>query len=76
MQIDQKAIRRLLSMNDEKLTALMTQIAQEAGIDPGSFGIRPGDIQSIRRVLGSATEEDIEKMNLAYAAYQQSKRRR
>lgn len=76
MQIDKKAIRRLLSMNDEQLTALMTQIAQEAGIDPGSFGIRPDDIQSIRRVLGNATEQDIQKMNLAYAEYKQNKRRR
>ena len=76
MQIDQKAIRRLLSMNDEQLTAFMTQIAQEAGIDPGSFGIQPGDIQSIRRVLGNATEQDIQKMNLAYAEYKQNKRRR
>ena len=76
MQIDQKAIRRLLSMNDEQLVAFMSQIAQEAGIDPGSFGIQPGDIQSIRRVLGGATEEDIQKMNLAYNEYKQNKRRR
>ena len=76
MQIDQKTIRRLLSMNDEQLIAFMTQVAQEAGIDPGSFGIQPGDIQSIRRVLGNATEKDIEKMNLAYTEYKQSKRHR
>ncbi len=76
MQIDQRAIRRLLSMSDEQLTAFMTQIAQEAGIDPGSFGIRPGDIQSIRQALGGATEEDIRKMNLAYTEYKQNKRRR
>ncbi len=76
MQIDQKAIRRLLSMNDEQLTAFISQIAQEAGIDPGSFGIHSSDIQSIRRVLSGATEEDIRKMNLAYTEYKQSKHHR
>ena len=76
MQIDQKTIRRMLSMSDEQLASLMTQIAQESGIRPEEFGIRPGDMQSIRQALGNASEDDIQKMNQLYDNYRRSRRRR
>ena len=75
MQIDQKTIRRMLSMSDEQLAALMTQIARESGMNPADFGIRPGDIQSIRNALGNANEEDLKKMNLLYDDYRRNRHR-
>lgn len=71
MQIDQKTLGRLLSMNDEKLAQLIRKIAEESGISPEALGARPDDIASIRAALGSATEEDLKRLNALYAAYRQ-----
>ena len=37
MQIDRNALNRILGMNDEQLSALITQIAKETGIDPAAI---------------------------------------
>ncbi len=73
MQIDQKALRRLLSMNDEQLEKVVQSIAQEAGIDPSALGINPESIQSIRQALGSADEQQLTQLNDIYQAYRQNK---
>ena len=74
MQIDQKTIRRLLAMNDEKLLTLFGQIAQESGIPAESIGITPGDIRSIRSALSGATDADLEQMNRMYEEYPKNNR--
>lgn len=74
MQIDQKTLKLLLAMNDEQLSALLEKIAKESGITPEAFGAQSSDLQKIRQALGSATEEDIQKMNAIYAAYRQKRR--
>ncbi len=76
MQIDQKTLQRLLTMNDEKLAAMIDRIARESGISPEALGARPDDIRSIRAALGSATEEDLKRLNELYNVYRQTRKTR
>jgi hypothetical protein len=41
---------------------IINKIATEGGIDPSEFNIDPSSIESIRRVLGSATDEDLARI--------------
>ena len=75
MKIDQKSLRILLAMNDEQLSALLAKIAKESGITPEALGMRPDDLNGIRKALGAATEEDIARLNELYAAYRQNPRK-
>ncbi|MBE6530387.1 MAG: hypothetical protein E7680_07330 [Ruminococcaceae bacterium] len=75
MQIDKRTLQILLAMNDDQLSALLTKIAKESGITPADFGATPGDLSGIRRALGSATEDDLKRLNDLYADYRQQKRR-
>ena len=74
MQIDQKTLSRLLSMNDAQLGAIIRGIAAEAGIDPAQLGLNPDNIASVRRALGAATDADLAQMNALYESYRQSKK--
>ena len=76
MQIDRNALNRILGMNDEQLRTLITQIAQETGIDPAALGLNPQNIASVRQALSSATESDIQKLDALYADYRRNRRQR
>ncbi len=76
MQIDQKMLNRLLTMNDDQLGNLIGEIAREAGIDPSELGLNPQNIAGIRQALGSATDEDLQKMNAVYEEYRKQRRQR
>ena len=76
MQIDQKMLNRLLTMNDEQLGNLIGEIAREAGIEPSQLGLNPNNIAGIRQALGNATNEDLQKMNLIYEDYRRQKRQK
>lgn len=76
MQIDQKMLNRLLTMDDAQLGEVIKTIATEAGIDPAMLGLNPDNIQSIRQVLGSATEQDLRQLNAVYDTYKQNRRGR
>lgn len=74
MKLDRNMLNRLLAMNDEQLGALIQKIASESGIDPSVLGINPANIQSIRKALGSATDDDLQKLNLLYDDYRKNRR--
>ncbi len=74
MQIDQRMLNRLLSMNDDQLRGLIDQIAREAGVDPSALGLKPENLQSVRQALSNATEADLEQFNQIYTAYRQNRR--
>ncbi len=74
MKIDQKTLQILLAMNDEQLSSLLGKVAKESGITPETLGVRPDDLSGIRKALGSATEEDLARLNELYAAYRQKRR--
>ncbi len=59
MKLDRNAVRRLLSLNDAQLSALIRRLAGENGIDLAGIAIRPDDIASVRRALEMASDEDI-----------------
>lgn len=63
MKLDKGAVRRLLALNDAQLQAVITRLASENGIDlsaiPG-FEVRPDNMESIRRALAMATDEDVQ----------------
>ena len=66
MQINRENLDKLLSLNDRQLKMMITKIATQGGIDPAQFNIDANNIQSIRRVLGSATDEDIARIAREY----------
>ncbi|MDY3864135.1 MAG: hypothetical protein SOZ51_08555 [Eubacteriales bacterium] len=76
MQIDRNALNRILGMNDEQLSALITQIAKETGIDPTALGLNPQNIAGVRSALSGATESDIQKLDALYADYRRNRRQR
>ena len=76
MQIDRNALNRILGMNDEQLSALITQIAKETGIDPAALGLNPQNIAGVRAALSGATESDIQKLDVLYADYRRNRRQR
>lgn len=76
MQIDRNALNRILGMNDEQLSALITQIAKETGIDPAALGLNPQNIAGVRSALSGATESDIQKLDALYADYRRNRRQR
>jgi hypothetical protein len=74
MQLDRKRLDRLLEMNDEQLGALIQTIAQESGVDPAALGLNPNSIESVRRALSLATEEDLRQLNQIYTDYRKNHR--
>ena len=75
MQIDQKMLKRLLSMNDDQLGTLISQIASESGIDPSALGIDSQNLTSIRLALSNATDADLEQLNQIWNDYRQNRKR-
>ena len=76
MQIDQKMLNRLLTMNDQQLGNLIQEIAKEAGIDPSMLGLNPQNIADVRNALGNATDGDLEKLNAVYEEYRRQRRQK
>ncbi len=76
MQLDPKMLSRILTMNDEQLASLISEIAKEAGIDPSALGLNPQNIAGVRQALGSATNEDIQRMNTVYEEYRRQRRQK
>ena len=76
MQIDERMLKKLLSMNDEQLGQMIQKIAAESGIDPAQLGINPQNIESVRSALGSIGEDELEGINRLYDDYRRGKRDR
>lgn len=60
MKLDRSAVRRLLSLNDAQLSALIRRLAGENGIDLAGIAIRPDNIAAVRKALEMASDEDID----------------
>lgn len=74
MQINRDGLNRLLKTNDVQLKMIISRLVAESGIDPAQFNIDPSSIESIRRVLSSATDADIERIAEQYAQGRGNKR--
>ncbi len=66
MQINRENLDKLLSLNDRQLKTMIQRIAVQGGIDPKDFNIDVNSIESIRRVLGSATDADLNRIAEQY----------
>ncbi len=61
MQLNKKTLDRLLSLDDQQLTAVIRSLAEGSGLSLEDFHIRPDDIKSIRTALSGATDEDLRR---------------
>ena len=75
MQINRENLDKLLSLNDFQLKMMINKLAAQGGIDPAEFNIDPKSIESIRKVLSSATDKDLERIAEQYAANQSKQKR-
>ncbi len=58
MQLDKNAIDKMLMLDDRSLWTVIRMIAAQSGIPLGE-NIGQGELASIRRALGGATDADI-----------------
>ena len=75
MVIKRENIDKLLSLSDWQLKMIIQKIANESGIDPAQFNIDTNSIDSIRRALSCASDEDLKQIAEQYEQNQQKKRR-
>ncbi len=61
MQLDQKMLQRMLSLNDDQLKSVILSLAENSGLDLSGFHISPDDVNSIRAALSGATDEDLRR---------------
>lgn len=76
MQINQKTLRLLLSMNDEQLSAVVGGLARDAGIDPSALSLDASRLASIREALGSVTDADLASLTQIYESFRAQQRER
>ncbi|MBR2387211.1 MAG: hypothetical protein IKB02_00420 [Clostridia bacterium] len=66
MQIDRKSLEKLLTLNDRQLASVIKRIAGEGGVDLSAFNVNPADLESVRRALRGATDEDLLNITRQY----------
>lgn len=59
MQFDKKSLNRLLALSDRQLQVFVEKLATEYGLDLSHFQIKEGDIQSLRKAIQNASDEDL-----------------
>lgn len=75
MEIKRENIDKLLSLSDWQLKMIIQKIANESGIDPSQFNIDTNSIESIRRALSTASDEELKAVAEQYERNQLKKRR-
>ena len=73
MQIDKKNLNMLLSLNDTQLVGIIKTLSEKSGLDLSNFNISANDVNSIRRALESASDEDIKKAQESINNYRKSR---
>lgn len=74
MEIKRENIDKLLSLNDWQLKMIIQKLASESGIDPSQFNIDTNSIESIRRALSSASDEELKQIAEQYEQKQRKNR--
>ncbi len=67
MQLDRKSLDRLLHLSDDQLRAVLGKLLTEYGVDAARIPLASLDMGSLRRVLESATDEDITRFMQMFA---------
>lgn len=73
MQIDKKTLSMLLSLNDTQLVGIIKTLSEKTGLDLSNFNISAEDVNSIRRALERASDEDIKKAQESINNYRKSR---
>lgn len=68
MQIDREALAKIQNLNDRQLMLLIQRLVAQSGIDPAQFNLDPKSVDSIRRALRTATDEDLKRIAEQYEA--------
>ena len=61
MTLDKKAIDKLMTLDDKRLSLVIQKLAADAGIDPSTLNICPSQLAGIRSALSMATDNDIQR---------------
>ena len=75
MEIKRENIDKLLTLSDWQLKIIIQKIANESGIDPRQFNIDTSSIESIRKALSTASDEDLKRIAEQYEQNQKNKKR-
>ena len=59
MQLDRKALNRLLMLNDRQLQSVIDRLIRDYGLELSHFQVRPGDMEGLRNAIRSATDNDL-----------------
>ena len=59
MQLDRNALNQLLSLNDKQLETLIKTLTRQHGLDLSQFHVKPGDMESLRKAMQNATDEEL-----------------
>lgn len=62
MQLDRKALNRLLSLSDSQLQTVIDKLAAEYGLDLRRFQVHQGDMESLRRALRNASDAELTEL--------------
>lgn len=66
MQIDRASLERLLTLSDRQLMAVIQRLLAQSGIDPAELSIDPRNVESIRRALRGASDEELTRIAEQY----------
>ena len=59
MQLDREMLNKLLLLNDRQLQSVIEKLVAEYGLDISRFRVRPGDMESLRRAIKNASDDDL-----------------
>lgn len=62
MNLNKKAISRLLAMSDEELSAVIRTVAAEAGADVSKISLTSADMAKLRAALSVASADEIAQL--------------
>jgi hypothetical protein len=62
MQLDRNMLNKLLALNDKQLEAVVRRFAEEYGLDLSEFRVSPGNMESLRQLLRTASDEELLKL--------------
>ena len=71
MKLDRKALERLSGMSDAQLRAVIEKLVREYHLDLSALNLSTNDMQSLRRALKTATDEEL--LNLTQKLGQRGK---
>ena len=75
MEIKRENVDKLLTLNDWQLKIIIQKLIKESGIDPSQFNIDASNIESIRRTLSNASDQDLKNIAEQYEQNQKNKKR-